>query len=69
MDSDEALSLISARVPELGPTKLALIAAALKGEMLPASALEDVMILLELAGGPARRLHGGRWMALGARRG
>jgi hypothetical protein len=57
---EATVRLVAARVPELGRAELASIEAALEGDGVPASALEDVAILLdtlEMRGRPVFICH------------
>jgi len=47
MDADEAMALIRARIPEFDPVDLATIGAALRGEVIPADALAQVLALVD----------------------
>ena len=47
MDADDVLRLIAARCPELSDAELSLTSAALKGDVVSASALEDVLTVLD----------------------
>jgi hypothetical protein len=48
MDAGDALSLIRARIPQLSAREFGAIEAALSGQTVPASALSDVVAVLEL---------------------
>jgi hypothetical protein len=47
MDAREAATLIAARCPEIPSAELSLIEAALNGDVVPSSALEDVLTVLD----------------------
>ena len=63
-DAGAAMRLIRARIPELGPATLVLVESALNGDVVPATALEDVLTLLEALEARMDALMEDRWEPL-----